>query len=85
MFDFKIERTLAEISGNSHGSKRLTLTSWNGSRSKLDFRNWIDTPDGPKPGKGLTLTEEEALKLAIAIYSYMEEQDPQEAEKAQEA
>ena len=74
MYDFKIIRVLAEIGSNSQGRKRLTLTRWNGGEVKLDLRNWIETEDGPKPGKGMVLTDQEAETLARGIIQYLREQ-----------
>lgn len=41
--------------------KELNKISWNGAEPKYDIRDWA--PDREKMGKGVTLTEEEALKL----------------------
>lgn len=61
MVTFQIEKTLAEI---GEGGKRLTLTSWNGNPAKLDLRKWKD--DGT-PGRGMTLTNDEARELLDAL------------------
>jgi len=42
--------------------KELNLVSWNGRTPKLDIRDW--SPDHEKMGKGVTLTKDEAAKLA---------------------
>lgn len=41
--------------------KEVNLISWNGSRPKIDIRDWSENHD--KMGKGITLTREEALQL----------------------
>jgi hypothetical protein len=45
--------------------KELNLVSWNGRTPKLDVRDW--SPGHEKMGKGLTLTQDEAAKLAELI------------------
>lgn len=71
MITHKIERTIAEISRTDRGIKRLTLTSWNGNPAKLDLRIWvIDEAGQEKPGRGITLSEAEALTLAAELQAY---------------
>jgi hypothetical protein len=41
--------------------KELNLVSWNGRTPKFDLRDW--GPGHEKMGKGITLTQEEAVKL----------------------
>ena len=60
---YEVIRELGVLSESENGwQKRLTLISWNGGEPKYDVRPW--SPDGEKMGKGITLTEEEAKKLA---------------------
>lgn len=66
MITHTIERTLAEITTGKN-AKRLCLISWNGNPAKLDLRIWID---GENPGRGLTLTDEEAKILFDALAQY---------------
>ena len=47
---------------SSGWTKELNIISWNGGVPKLDIRGWA--PKHEKLGKGITLTEEEAEKLA---------------------
>ena len=71
MIPHKIERTIAEISSSGKGTKRLTLTSWNGQPAKLDLRTWITDASGKEtPGRGITLTEAEAFTLAAELQVY---------------
>lgn len=65
MVTWELKEVLAEIGGN----KRLTLTSWNNAAPKLDLRKWQE--DG-KPGRGMTLTDEEAQALLEALTAYLE-------------
>ena len=71
---YTIEKTLAEISDNGVNCKRLTLTSWNGYPAKLDLRTWRRDGDQMKPGKGLTLSDEEARALAEALQRHIQGQ-----------
>lgn len=71
MIEYTIEKTLAEISKTGSTAKRLTLTSWNGKPAKIDLRVWRTDENGSQqPGKGITLTETEAAKVADAINEY---------------
>lgn len=69
---YKVEKTIAEISSAGSTAKRLTLTSWNGNPAKLDLRIWrTDGKGDSQPGKGVTLTEDEAAAVAAAISDYL--------------
>ena len=52
------------VLGEARGSwnKELNLVAWNGREPKLDVRDW--SPEHEKMGKGITLSHEEAAKLA---------------------
>lgn len=65
MVTFQIEKTLAEI---GEAGKRLCLVSWNNNPAKLDLRKWKD--DGT-PGRGMTLTNDEARELLDALTAYL--------------
>lgn len=67
---FEIEKQIAEISSTNSSAKWLTLTAWNGRPAKLDLRLWRTEDDEPKPGKGITLTDEEAQILLHALQAY---------------
>ena len=59
---FEIEREIGVLSENAKGwTKELNLISWNGAAAKYDLRDW--SPEHEKMGKGITLTEAEALRL----------------------
>ena len=65
MADIKYEiiKHIGKLSESSRGwTKELNIISWNGGVPKLDIRDWA--PEHEKMGKGITLTEEEAEKLA---------------------
>jgi hypothetical protein len=50
--------------------KELNLVSWNGRAPKFDLRDWA--PGHEKMGKGITLTREEATKLAEILAQALE-------------
>lgn len=70
MIDFRVESTLAEIGSTGSSAKRLTVTSWNGRPAKLDLRTWRTDTDPQQPGRGLTLSDEEARALLDALQRY---------------
>lgn len=72
MIEYRIIKQLAEISSTGSSAKRLTVTSWNRSPAKLDLRVWLTDEEPAKPGKGMTLTEEEAIALADALNAYLQ-------------
>lgn len=60
---FEIIETLGIISTSPKGwTKEVNLIRWNDKPAKVDIRDW--SPDHEKMGKGITLTEEEAERLA---------------------
>ena len=63
----EVKRHLAVLSTNDNTgwTKEANIVSWNGSREKLDIRDW--SPDHSKMSKGITLTEDEARVLGLAI------------------
>jgi hypothetical protein len=65
---FEIVKTYGVIAEEKGGwRKELNLVSWNGRTPKLDIRDW--SPDHEKMGKGITLTKDEAAKLAELLNS----------------
>ncbi len=59
---FEIIKNIGILSESSKGwTKELNLVSWNGREPKYDIRDW--DPEHFKMGKGVTLTEEELMKL----------------------
>ncbi len=59
---FEIIKNIGILSESSKGwTKELNLISWNGREPKYDIRDW--DPEHQKMGKGVTLTEEELMKL----------------------
>ena len=63
---YEIKEEIAVLSESAKGwKKELNLISWNDGEPKYDIRDWA--PEHEKMGKGITLTKEEALKLAEAL------------------
>ena len=61
--NFDIVKHFGVISEEKGGwKKELNMVSWNGRSPKFDVRDWA--PGHEKMGKGVTLTPEEAAKLA---------------------
>lgn len=61
-FTYEIIEEIGVLSENAKGwRKEINKVSWNGAAAKYDIRDWA--PDRSKMGKGITLTEEEAMKL----------------------
>ena len=63
---YEIIKTIGVLSESPKGwTKELNLISWNEREPKYDIRDW--SPDHGKMGKGITLTEEELIKLGEVI------------------
>lgn len=59
---FEIIKNIGTLSESSRGwTKELNLISWNGREPKYDIRDW--DPEHEKMGKGVTLAQEELMKL----------------------
>lgn len=59
---YEIIEQLGVLSESEKGwKKELNLVSWNGREPKYDLRDWSENHE--KMGKGITLSEEEAIKL----------------------
>lgn len=59
---YDIVEELGVLSESAKGwTKELNLISWNGGIAKYDIRDWA--PRREKMGKGVTISEEEAIKL----------------------
>ena len=61
-FRYEIIEQIGVLSESEKGwRKELNLISWNGREPKYDLRDWSENHE--KMGKGITLSEEEAIKL----------------------
>ncbi len=59
---YDIVEHIGVLSESSKGwTKELNKISWNGGAPKYDIRDWA--PEHEKMGKGVTLSEDEMLKL----------------------
>ena len=68
---FEIVKHFGEISSEKSGwKKELNLVSWNDRAPKLDVRDW--SPGHEKMGKGITLTDAEAARLAELLVAATE-------------
>ena len=64
----KTKRSTTKDNNPSKGwRKELNLVSWNDGVPKYDLRDW--DPDHQKMGKGVTLTEDEIMKLKALLES----------------
>ncbi|MGV8956299.1 YdbC family protein [Lactococcus lactis] len=82
--DFNFEKT-EEIAILSRSRKNwtteLNLVSYNGNQPVIDLRQW--SPEG-RMGKGLTLTEQTARNLLLALEAYFGNASNQEGEGEEE-
>ena len=63
---FEIREHIAVLSEGKDGwKKEVTITSWNGGPPRLDIRSW--NSDHERMTRGITFTDEEERKLAIAL------------------
>lgn len=68
---YEIIEELGVLSESAKGwTKELNLISWNGGAPKYDVRDWA--PEHEKMGKGVTLSEEEAKKLAELLVAKLQ-------------
>lgn len=68
---YETVNVLAEISSTRSTAKRLTVTSWNNQPAKLDLRIWRNEAGETLPGRGVTLTIDEAKALEAALHNYL--------------
>ena len=68
---YEIIEELGVLSESAKGwTKELNLISWNDGAPKYDVRDWA--PEHEKMGKGVTLSEEEAKKLAELLVAKLQ-------------
>lgn len=79
---FEIKEHIALLNTSETGwTREVNLVSWNGTKPKVDVREW--DPDHQRMSRGITLTETEAEKFARAIGQRMLEK--QKAAQAKES
>jgi hypothetical protein len=70
---YDIVKTYGVLSEEKSGwKKEINLVSWNSRQPKIDIRDWA--PGHEKMGKGVTLTREEAGKLAEFLATALAEE-----------
>lgn len=68
-FKFEIIKTMGVLSEGTKGwQKEINMVSWNERKSKLDIRDW--GPNHEKIGKGVSLNQEEFLKLKEILLAW---------------
>ena len=65
MFEYEITEHIAEISRSNDRVLEVNMVSWNKRPPKLDIRRWSE--DHTFMGKGVALTEDEAIALYEAL------------------
>ena len=79
---FEIKEHIALLNTSETGwTREVNLVSWNGTKPKVDVREW--DPDHQRMSRGITLIETEAEKFARAIGQRMLEK--QKAAQAKES
>ena len=81
---FEIKEHIALLNTSETGwTREVNLVSWNGTKPKVDVREW--DPDHQRMSRGITLTETEAEKFARAIGQRMlEKQKEAQAKESHE-
>ena len=78
---YEIKEHIAVLNtSETRWTREVNLVSWNGTKPKVDVREW--DPDHKRMSRGITLTEAEAEKFARAIGQRMLEK--QKAAQAKE-
>lgn len=84
--NYEVIEHLATIAEGTQVVKRLSLVKWEDNPARLEVRQWIRCEDGEKPGKGVTMSEDEAKRLLIGLGRYLqtrEREREREGEPAQ--
>lgn len=57
---------LGEVGGRDEKwTKEVNVVAWNGGKPKIDVRDWNESHE--RMGRGITLTEEQAMKMTRAL------------------
>ena len=62
---YEIKEHIGTLQHEDDWNKEVNIAAWNGGEPKIDIRSWSD--DHKHMSRGITLTEEEAWKLASLI------------------
>lgn len=78
---FEIKEFIGALdTANDNGWRReLNLVSWNGGAPKLDIREW--SPDHARMSRGITMTEEQGIRVAQLLAQRAREKQKQSAER----
>lgn len=78
---FEIKEFIGALdTANDNGWRReLNLVSWNGGAPKLDIREW--SPDHARMSRGITMTEEQGIRVAQLLAQRAREKQRQSAER----
>ncbi len=78
---FEIKEFIGALdAANDNGWRReLNLVSWNGGAPKLDIREW--SPDHTRMSRGITMSEEQGIRVAQLLAQRAREKQKQSAER----
>lgn len=78
---FEIKEFIGALdAANDNGWRReLNLVSWNGGAPKLDIREW--SPDHTRMSRGITMSEEQGIRVAQLLAQRAREKQRQSAER----
>ena len=78
---FEIKEFIGALdAANDNGWRReLNLVSWNGGVAKLDIREW--SPDHARMSRGITMSEEQGIRVAQLLAQRAREKQRQSAER----
>ena len=78
---FEIKEFIGALdAANDNGWRReLNLVSWNGGIAKLDIREW--SPDHTRMSRGITMSEEQGIRVAQLLAQRTREKQRQSAER----
>lgn len=65
---YEVVEHIGVLADKGNGWKReINIVAWNGGRPKFDIRDWDENHE--RMTKGITLTEEEAKTLTMALHN----------------
>lgn len=82
-FRFEIVEHIAVLGKRDNGwTKEVNIVEWNGGAAKVDVRDW--DPEHIRMSRGVTLFDEEARKLTLALSKRYNVKRPQNDEPGSE-
>ena len=70
--EHQIIENITTLSESIQNAKRLAIVQWADNPARLELRQWLKNEEGEKPGKGITLTDEEARALYVGLHKYLQ-------------